>query len=366
MKIKVKHLRLLIKILIAMGAAILIGVVAFLLLQLVGKSRLYNSSNKSVPQMALSSLNENSEEDSMGQNAEGMTSGYVWQEGDIRYQGTVYRYNEDILTFLFMGIDKNKEVEVIQKGINGGQSDAMFLLVLNSHTREIAIIGIPRDTMTEIDVYNNNGDYIGVAMAQIALQHGYGDGAAISCQRSVNAVSNLFYGLSINGYCSINMEAIPELNDAIGGVEVQVLEDIISTTMKAGDTVLLKGEKAYAYLHNRDITSFGSAGRRLDRQKQYLNAYIAKAMEEVKKDITLPITLYTTLSKYMVTDVTIDEVSYLATRVADYHFDSSNMYSLAGETVMGEKFEEYYVDEEALYELILEVFYEAVNTEQKP
>ncbi len=34
---------------------------------------------------------------------------------------------------------------------------------------------------------------------------------------------------------------------------------------------------------------------------------------------------------------------------------------LKGETVQGEEFEEFYVDETALYELILETFYEEVE-----
>ena len=113
-----------------------------------------------------------------------------------------------------------------------------------------------------------------------------------------------------------------------------------------------------SYLHNRDISSFNSAGRRLQRQKQYLTEYAAAAMEAVKEDITLPVTLYGTLSRYMVTDISVDEVGYLATQAAGYRL--GEIHTLEGETVMGEQFEEFYPDEEALYRLILEVFYEEV------
>jgi hypothetical protein len=34
---------------------------------------------------------------------------------------------------------------------------------------------------------------------------------------------------------------------------------------------------------------------------------------------------------------------------------------MEGETVMGEEFEEFYPDEDALYEMILDVFYEKVE-----
>ena len=62
----------------------------------------------------------------------------------------------------------------------------------------------------------------------------------------------------------------------------------------------------------------------------------------------------------MVTDITVDEVGYLAAQAAGYGFRREDMHTLEGETRMGEVYEEFYADEKALYELILEVFYEEV------
>lgn len=380
MKISEKGLRILIKVLRAVVIVIIAGVLIFLALQISGRSKLYRGKGSNAPRLELSALTETIDVSQAGntqnKNANGdtnneasetgektSTDSYTWQEGDIRYQGSIYRYNEDMLTFLFLGIDKNSEVKTVQQGIKGGQSDAIFLLVLNPHTKTASVIGIPRDTMTEIDVYNENGDYKGVGTAQIALQHGYGDGGKISCERSEAAVSNLFYGLNINGYCAINMAAIPSINDAVGGVDVTALETMSFSQGKfvEGETVHLKGKQAYYYLHDRDITSEGSAGRRLERQKQYLTEYVSAAKAVMKKDITFPVKLFGTLSKYMVTDVTVDEVSYLAGQALDYTFDEESFYSLQGEVKQGEKYEEFYADETALYELILQVFYEKVD-----
>ena len=49
-----------------------------------------------------------------------------------------------------------------------------FLLVLNSHTKEITVIGIPRDIMAEVQIYDEEGNYRGIGTAQLAIQHGYG------------------------------------------------------------------------------------------------------------------------------------------------------------------------------------------------
>ena len=60
----------------------------------------------------------------------------------------------------------------------------------------------------------------------------------------------------------------------------------------------------------------------------------------------------------MVTDISVSEAVYLATQAVSYTFARENLYSLRGEIRMGEQFEEFYPDETALYELILQVFYE--------
>ena len=36
---------------------------------------------------------------------------------------------------------------------------------------------------------------------------------------------------------------------------------------------------------------------------------------------------------------------------------------MQGETLMGDKYEEFYVDDDALYQLIIDVFYEPVESE---
>lgn len=356
MKISVRVYRAIAKLMLAAVVLIFVGVLIFLGMQLSGKNKLYGQTKGMVPDMT-----------PRNSRGGGVLEAVVhetmddWQEGDVRYQGVHYRYNGDILTFLFLGIDKMTEVKVAEDGVEGGQSDAIFLLVLNPHDKEIHVIGIPRDTMAEIEVRGKDGSYLGITTAQITLQHGYGDGGELSCERSLAAVSKLFYDLPIHGYCAVNMGAIPLINDAVGGVELTALEDVVNSDIKKGQTVHLEGMDAYRYLHNRDTNSAESAFRRLERQKQYLAAYADTAKKAMQKDITLPVSLYGAISKYMVTDISMDEVSYLATQALGYHLDDDGVRSLKGEVVKGEKYEEFYVDETALYELILQVFYEEVR-----
>ena len=68
----------------------------------------------------------------------------------------------------------------------------MFLAVMNPHDKSVSIIAVNRNAMALVDVYDEDGVYMGQYTKQITLQHGYGDGMELSCERSVAAVSRTF------------------------------------------------------------------------------------------------------------------------------------------------------------------------------
>lgn len=286
-----------------------------------------------------------------------------WQDGWVKYQGTIYQYNQEIRTFLIMGIDKNSDAEAVEEGTDGGQADALFLVVMNPKGSCIKLIGINRNTMTDVDVYNEEGAYIRTINAQIAVQHGFGDGVEKSCEYQKKAVAKLFYNLPIHGYAAVNMSAIPTINDTVGGIDVTVLEDLtkVDPSLVKDSTVHLNGENAFWYVKYRDTAVFGSADMRLTRQQQYLTKLVNAAGQEVKEDVSVALNLYKEISPQMVTDISIGEAAYLLSILPDYQFDENDFYLIQGETVMGEKFEEFYPDEDALYEMILDIFYEKVE-----
>ena len=289
-----------------------------------------------------------------------------WQEGWVRYQDRIYEYNEDILTFLVMGIDKMEEVSESRDEASGGQSDALFLVIANPDDRSIKILAVNRDTMTDIVAYNAGVDGSSpIINAQIAAQHGFGDGKELSCELTRDAVSKLLFDLPINGYVSVNMAAIPELNDALGGVDVTSLEDLskVIKGAKEGTELHLEGMDAFWYVKYRDTKVFESARGRLARQKQYLTAFMNKAIAATKKDITLPINLYGKLKQYMVTDVTTDELAYLASELVNYSFDQNAIYTMEGTTSEWNGHEQFHPDYDALRDLMIQLFYREVSQE---
>lgn len=352
-KKKRRRRRLAVTILCQITVLFVILAAAFQILRMVGRNSLQGRAEAAAPDLSpILAQQELTQEEEQ-----------KWQQGWVKYEDRIYAYKEDILTFLFMGIDKNSEVQEVAEGTNGGQADALFLAVMDPSEKAVRVIGINRNTMADIDIYNEEGAYVTTTKAQIAVQHGFGNGMEESCGYQIKAVAKLLYGLPVHGYAAVNMSAISDINDAVGGVEVEVLEDLTvkDPALAKGERIRLTGEQAFWYVKYRDTEQFASADRRLDRQKQYLNALIGAAKQAVRQDVTAALDLYKEISSRMVTDITLDEAAYLAPILADYQFDTDHFYMLEGETVKGERFEEYYVDEEALYEMILEIFYEEVT-----
>lgn len=336
--------RLVLYIVMAVFVVIVVAFASFLIVKAVGKSSLDNKVVAAVPTLE-SDLDTETGSD---------------EEGIIYRNGKRYCYNENVYTILCMGIDTRYEVSAEGGEMGtGGQADANFLLVLDSTNKKMSVIAIPRDTMTDIDIYDAFGQYYDTVPEHLALQYAYGDGGKLSCELSQKAVSNLLYNLPIKAYVSINMDAIQILNKLVGGVTVEVMEDVSNSyySLKKGEIVTLDENQAHLYVRARDCKEDYSAQQRLDRQKQYLLSFIGEAVSDTKSDLTLPLTMYNAIADYMITDITTSEVTYLASVALECEFSGDSFYVIPGEQQKGVYYEEYHVDDDALYDLILEVFY---------
>ena len=290
-----------------------------------------------------------------------------WQEGVVAYQGKEYLYNTDIKTYLMMGVDINGPVQQSSDYTQGGQSDALFLLVVNNKTEQLQVISINRNTMADIELCDEEGIDMGPLKTQICLQHAFGDGKRLSCSKTVDAVSGLFQNIPISGYLAMNMGGIPQMNDAVGGVEVTVLQDIsfpkAGVDLKKGKKVTLDGMQAYYYLHGRDTEEYDSATKRLQREEQYIVAYMDKLKKVSTENPDQVTEIYNSVSDYLVTSV---DFTSMIEQLMNYSFSEDQMYTVPGKTVEGKpidgkRYEEYHVDEDAMEELIMKVFYTPVQ-----
>ena len=310
----------------------------------------------------LKKLKENSAQAGSAVEAPDYDNADKWSEGIVTYNNQRYRYNNKIRTYLFMGIDTDEPVHKAEDGISGGQADALFLIVVDKAHEKLSLISIHRNLMTPVKMYNREGEFIGDAELQICLQHGYGDGERLSCQRTVDCVSNLFYKIPIHGYVSLNMGGIGILNDALGGVELTVMQDLNvpgrNVKLTAGETKVLNGNEAYVYVRSRDTTQFDSASDRLARQEQYLNKMVPVLLKRIKR-ASSAVSIYGAAEDYIYSNI---DYNRLADEISNIDYDSSEgMLEIPGEVVMGEQLEEFYADDDGLYQLILDVFYDKVS-----
>lgn len=278
----------------------------------------------------------------------------------VVYKGKKYRYNENITSILCMGVD-NDEAATEETVIgSAGQADMLMLAVLDTESGKVSLWNISRDSMTEVDVYNTDGEYVRTETMQACLAFGYGDGKESSCENTVLAVSRLLYGMPIQSYAMININAIFPLNDAVGGVEVTIHEeDILPSNFKAGTTVLLKGKDVEKYVRFRNTAFVDSNNNRMARQRQYMMNFIQKALQMTKEDLTTPVKIFQIALQEgdMTTNLNISKVAYLTKILAKLNFTEDSFHTVPGEVIAGEKYAEYHVDDEALYEMIINTFY---------
>ena len=287
----------------------------------------------------------------------------------ISYNGEVYTYNHDLINFLCMGVDSYDNLDKEAEQSERGQADAIFIVSLNKKNGDIKIVSIPRDVMVPIEVYNKNGEKVATQSLQITVQYAYGLNEEDSCKRMSEKVSELLHNIPIQRYCAANFNAVPVLNDAIGGVTVTMNPDYVDAELLAiddvafapGNTVHLIGEMSLIYLHTRDITVYASAADRMERQKTYIKAYINTAKDKIASDPKILFELYKALNKSITTNVSLPEMLSLTTYLKNMEFNSENVYSLEGTRVKGEKHEEVYTSDEQVMKLLTDVFYEKVE-----
>lgn len=272
-------------------------------------------------------------------------------EGGIVYGDEKYVYNENITNILVLGIDRRHLSDADKNG-TGGQADAVYLLSIDTLTGAKKVISISRDSMTDVDVYSAGGTFTGTEKMQLCLAYSYGDGKHTSCENTVKAVSRLMYGIPIQSYVAIDLDAIETLTDAVGGVTVPEYDSDQNPT---GANQFLTGKNVKYYVQFRDTSKLDSNNNRRERQMNFIKAFSSKVISETKADITFPIALYNSVEDDIATNIDISRLTYLATLGVR---DSAVTYdSVAGSVTAGEEFAEFNIDENALYELVLETFY---------
>ncbi len=278
----------------------------------------------------------------------------------VYIDGKAYRPKNTVKNYLIVGIDQFGASE------SNGYAQADFVLVLSfdSSDNSYTVIPINRDTMTEILVYDAFSGEAKKTVAQIALSHNDGTYTEISntrkCKNTAKAVSDLLYGIDFKNYVSMTMDAVSIIVDYVGGVEVYVEYDMTSVDQRlvAGQTVMLDGELALKFIGARSGVSDETNVSRMERQMAFFDAFTEKA-KSVEIDEELLIECFEDVADYIVTNADDGIFREMSEKFSTY--DKKETIIPPGEAKVGQKYMEFYVDEEELKDIVIDVFYKEAN-----
>lgn len=297
---------------------------------------------------------------------------YRWEKGHSSFEGEApslpddpafvlngrdYVLRSDVESILILGLDTFESAVDHTSYNNNSQADFLLLLVLDHSEQTCRAIHLNRDTMADIAVLGLGGKKVGTVHEQLALAHTYGSGAGDSCRNTASAVSGLLYGIPIDHYFSLTMDAVSILNDMVGGVSLKLLEDLtsIDPELEKDAVVNLKGQQALYYVRGRYGVGDNSNVGRMARQQQYLKALYHQIISFMEQDDTFSSDVVLELSEYMVSDCSVTEIDKLLGMMSSYSI--GEFYSLEGTFSQSENHMEFELDKESTKALIADLFY---------
>lgn len=285
----------------------------------------------------------------------------------IKYDGKKYKYNENIFSIAFLGIDREEFVSNDEADFVGA-SDAMMVFTVDIKTGDAKVIALPRDIMVEMDTFVDGTNEIRKEeVHQLYLAYSYGDGKELSCKNAVDTISRVLNNVTIDKYYALDLAGISVINDSIGGVLLKSKYDFPAYDIKKDDVVTLKGDMAESYVRARDTDTITASLDRLDRQVQYVESFFLQVFPAVMTDFTMVSRLYNTGSQYSQTNLSLQDAAYISSVLLSKGTSRFETYTIDGE-MKGYKDEKtgnthaaFYPDNDSIIQTVLDVFYTRIG-----
>ena len=274
----------------------------------------------------------------------------------IEYEGKRYSLRGDVETLLIVGVDKFDASLSADSYNNDKCADFLVLLVIDRKAKSYSTVYLNRDTITNVTVLGVGGQKVATVKEQLSLAHTYGTGREDSARNTARAVSAIFGGLRIDRYITLTMDAVAVLNDSVGGVTLTMAEDltVVDPSFAEGSTVTLTGEQALRFVRARGGLEDSSNAKRMERQKQYLDALYAQLFAHLEAEKTFSTSVLKDLSQYMVTNCSSGELERMMDALGKIEMGES--YSMTGDYRIGE-YAEFYPHESSVKRILVSLFY---------
>ena len=272
-----------------------------------------------------------------------------------------YTVKDNIKSYLFIGTDHSGNEKATDETYQGSMADFLLVAVINKTEKTYGFIQLNLDTITEVVLVDQDGEVYGSAEEQLCTAHWYGGSRQQSCLNTVDVVSDLLGGLTIDGYYSVGMDDIAQLNHVIGGATVTIEDDFskVDPSLKMGEEITLTDEQAYHYLQGRMAIGGGENESRMRRQRTYMEAVYDKVIDRVKTEKNFLEDITDTLGDSVTTNMNGEDFAEF--RDAFREGESLGIQSPEGESVLGRKLDdgldhmEFYMDEASMADILIEM-----------
>ena len=296
--------------------------------------------------------------------AGGACFAYYKATGNVPFSGGGVM-NAGDMSILDALLGKNIKLNVAVFGVDKDETrtDVAFVVHYDSEQESIQLISVPRDT--RVDVCEEVEELLGgrYGVTKFNAVHAYG-GKEHGPEAAILQIEDLM-GISIDHYVKINFDALVEIVDAVGGVEVDVPQNMYWDMSDTGDITInlkkglqtLDGEKALQLVRYRRYAD-GDVGR-IQVQQLFLKALTEKVLstESIVKNLGDYIEV---MYKHVETDVSLADALKYANYITKVDMDKISMETLpgSGQYVGGVS---YFVhDPQATREMVDRVFYSIV------
>lgn len=124
-----------------------------------------------------------------------------------------------------MGTDASGNEDAKGEAYQGSMADFLMLMMIDETDKKYGFMPLNRDTVTDIQMIDHNGDLMDYRKLYLCTAHWYGGSKRQSCINTADAVSDFLHGVPVNGYLAIPMDHISDLNHVLGGVTVTLEDD---------------------------------------------------------------------------------------------------------------------------------------------
>lgn len=188
------------------------------------------------------------------------------------------------MQILILGSDtrdgKNSEYGTSDDSTGYGKSDVMMLMDISEDNKRVSVISFPRDLLVNIPACKDSKtgrEY--PARSGVMINEAMGE-AGIGC--AVDTVNKLT-GLEVDHFMMADFNAVKELSNAVGGVDVCVSDAIYDPDSRLrlpAGTSAVQGEQALAFLRTRHAFADGGDLGRIQAQQGFLSSLTRKIKDE--------------------------------------------------------------------------------------